>query len=135
SHHFSPLEGVVPPPAPRKSVRGDPRRPEAEWGAASQHGTVAAVLPHFATGHLHPPGALHSRGHTRRPENGSGDLLVCNYLMLPAAICGSVGAASVLRYAHHRATAVRSGSATDVITVAALQPRRRRRCNSAMSEI
>ena len=135
SHRFSPLQGGVSPPAPQKSVCDDPRRPEAEWGAASQHGTVAAVLPHFATGQLHPSGALHSHGHTRGTENGSVDLRVCNSLMLPAAICGSVEAASVLRYAHHLDTAVRSGSATAVPTVAALQPRRRRRCNSPMSEI
>jgi hypothetical protein len=55
--------------------------------------------------------------------------------MLPAAICGGVEAASVLRYAHHLATAVRSGSAPDVLTVVAQQPRRRRRFNSAMSEV
>jgi hypothetical protein len=55
--------------------------------------------------------------------------------MLPAAICGGVEAAGVLRYAHHLDTAVRSGSAPDVLTVVAQQPRRRRRFNSAMSEI
>jgi hypothetical protein len=33
--------------------------------------------------------------------------------MPAAAICGGVEAASVLRYAHHLATAVRSGSAAE----------------------
>ena len=37
--------------------------------------------------------------------------------MLPAAICGGVEPASVLRYADHLTTAVRSGSATHVLTV------------------
>jgi hypothetical protein len=55
--------------------------------------------------------------------------------MLPAAICGGVEPASVFRYADHLTTAVRSGSATHVLTISAQQPRRRRRFNSAMSEI
>jgi hypothetical protein len=55
--------------------------------------------------------------------------------MLPAAICGGMKHASVLRYADHLVTAVRSGSATNVLTVSAQQPRRHRRFNSAMSEI
>ena len=108
-----------------------------KWNAVLHRstGSVAAVLPHFATGQLHPPGALHSRGHTGRPENGSGDLLVCNYLMLAAAICGSVEPASVLRYAHHLATAVRNRSAASVIFVVAQQPRRRWWFKSLMSEV
>jgi hypothetical protein len=42
--------------------------------------------------------------------------------MLTAAICGGAEAASVFRYAHHLATAVRSGSAA--VSVVAQQPRR-----------
>jgi hypothetical protein len=55
--------------------------------------------------------------------------------MPAAAICGGVEAAGVLRYAHHLATAVRSGSAADVITVVVQQPRRRRRFKSSMSGV
>jgi hypothetical protein len=55
--------------------------------------------------------------------------------MPDAAICGGAGAAGVLRYAHHLATAVRSGSAANVISVVAQQRRRRRRFKSSMSEI
>jgi hypothetical protein len=55
--------------------------------------------------------------------------------MLPAAICGDVEAAGMLGYAHHLATAVRSGPAPAVLTVVAQQPRRHRRFNSSMSEV
>src|SRR3954465_324627 len=54
--------------------------------------------------------------------------------MPTAAICGGAEAASVFGYAHHLATAVRSGPAA-VVTVVAQQPRRRRRFKTSMSEI